>query len=945
MNGFKTPTSEEVRQALRRIPTLQLRRVFFEGNNNPMWVRPLAAAGAFNSPPEPVAGDDGYIRESYWPEIDYLTRMAEIVPEDVVEVLRSLSASGNSWVRRAMFEIGAKIPAVHAALLVPMIIEWGAGRLGWRTDPRSQVSMVKNLLDDEQAKAGVRLANLLFRPRQGGEHKEVAVGLEEYWYTEELPRVVDSLGAAALRTVMPWLVEYEQLRGSVTDEFDASGLSRSAIGTRDHSYPSIEHALIDAVRDAAIDGIAATPEASITLISRPSILLLRRITLFAAAEALSRMSQEGRETAPIVSPAKALLFEPLSSDDSCRVEFAQLVKAIASVAPDELKDLPAIIRAGPFGSSTALRERLRRQEDDEDSLDERVRERTATWQHRLLAAIGSESLPPELQQKLSELDSEFGVIELPLAPDIGSSSWSGPTSPSTQDELSAMNSEELAAHLESWRAGDGWRGPTHEGQGRELTTLISTKPLALRGIANLIDRLRPTYLRALLSGWEAAIKAGITPDWDQLVIVTLAVLERTEPSPFPPEGNDFDDDRDYRHAKHAGIGLLEEAAKKREDFVVPERVMEQLAEILISATENDEAWREYSEADSGSGMDPLTTSLNWRWSISVRGLANLLTHGSGSPWYSEALSALERELKRPDQRGASRAVMGESLAKLYNNALEWLKANLTKLFGGNEGISVGQQVALTTALATHRYHKDVFELLREPLSAALRLDEPIAVGWKGQFKPNDQIGQWIVGAFLSGDVDLNDSLVQDFFALVSPETRGKTLGHIAWQFMHMKSADTDITQRLGELWDHRVAHVREHPEDTAELGDFYWFVKSGKYAPAWWLPRLIEAAELHGDLNSHGMVGEILADAAPAYPRESLDALQLLLRQEYDPDGRRYDLTEHAAPAVIAAGFSSKDEQLKKDARGFMNALGARGYLELEQRVQAMLEPPRKSDA
>jgi hypothetical protein len=85
MPKYRVPTQEQVEATLLKIPTFQLRRVFYEGLENPLWVRPLLQAGAFTNPPEPQATDDGYLRDVYWPEISYLTRIAPQAPGDVVD--------------------------------------------------------------------------------------------------------------------------------------------------------------------------------------------------------------------------------------------------------------------------------------------------------------------------------------------------------------------------------------------------------------------------------------------------------------------------------------------------------------------------------------------------------------------------------------------------------------------------------------------------------------------------------------------------------------------------------------------------------------------------------------------------------------------------------------------------------------------------------------------
>src|ERR1700744_4418254 len=110
MTHFSTPTAQQVKEALRRIPTYQHRRVFYDALENPNWVRPLFEAKAFVAPDEPKVDDKGLVREAPWPEMDYLVRVAKDAPKDVVDVLLELKDSANSWVRRGVFAVGAVIP-------------------------------------------------------------------------------------------------------------------------------------------------------------------------------------------------------------------------------------------------------------------------------------------------------------------------------------------------------------------------------------------------------------------------------------------------------------------------------------------------------------------------------------------------------------------------------------------------------------------------------------------------------------------------------------------------------------------------------------------------------------------------------------------------------------------------------------------------------------------
>lgn len=505
--------------------------------------------------------------------------------------------------------------------------------------------------------------------------------------------------------------------------------------------------------------------------------------------------------------------------------------------------------------------------------------------------------------------------------------------------MSVMSPTELVAHLESWHdAGNGWgQEPSHEGQGRELTALLTTNPKAVAGIDDLVERLRPTYLRAILQGWEAALKADLGLDWVQAEQLLRGVLAHSDESIFPVEGGQFDEDVDFRWTKKAAVGLLEELAKKHASRV-PDDAMSGFADMLVTLAEDETAWSEYISYDKESGTDPLTVSLNWQWPMRVRGLIYLMSHGKDTSWYEAARSALNRELARHDTRGASWAVLGEGLGRLLLTDPEWVERNAPIWFGDEDGTTADQQIASTTAMAVHRYHPTLYELLAPSMIAAIKSEHPIAAGWRMQSDPMQRVGEWVIEAVIRGDKTLDDAVANAFFTIVPAKVRGEAIAHIAWSFMHAETVDEAIRDRFAEFWDSRVEHVRSHPEDKEELNGFYWFVKSGKFEVGWWLPRLKEAAELDPYLSSERyMIGKKIASSADVDPRGALDVLKLLLEGRDDAGATVYDLTRHAVPMVLARAIASGDDRLKADAEVYMNDLGEKGYLQLEAEVNAVL--------
>lgn len=938
-----SPSQGDVEEALRLIPSFSLRRAFYEGLRNPWWVEPLRAAGAFQSPPEPQV-DEGLIRDVYWPEIDYLVRVAGEVPDAVVEVLLTLRASNNAWVRRGTFAIGAAIPAAQAARLKPLIRAWWKSGLGWRTDPDDLVACAVNLLRGGQRGVGRWFADLLFRPRRSEQHGKPRLALDEHSYAADVTKVTSELGPGELRLVLGWLISYERIVGHLTPESDITYISRESVRDASDHHARVEAALIDAVRDLSLLAMEMDAAGTMEMLLGSGMLLARKIALYSLSQVIRQAADSGQVPGTLDrlhKLATSALQEEQSLADSCRIEYGYLARASASASGSPLEYLATTFASAVDREESRIRDWLVRQADGNPSDDGgRVQEGLARWQHLWLATIGADALPAELRDRLAELDEAYGIIDAPLRLPGRMGGWSGPNSPLSQDEMAAMTPSELASHLETWHSeGDGFGPePTHVGQARELTSLIATNPALLKGCPDLVQRLRPIYLAAILRGWEAALKAEIGLDWMEASGLISSVLAHDDSSPFPLEGGDWHDEGDFRGAKRAAVGLLEQLATKRVSNPISEGEMRGFARLLIDQGSDETAWKEYINEREGA-KDPLAISLNAQWPIRVRGLIKLMAHGKDSPWYTDSRSVLEFELEREDTRYASRAVLGENLARLVNVDPDWLNARSTTFFGSEASISASQQVALTTALAVHHYHRTLFELLSPAMAGALHCQEPIIEGWQSKKDPLLKIGEWMVLALILGHQTINDPVPHEFFAVASPETRGQALGQIAWSLLHTETLDEPIRDRFADLWDERIAHVRHQPGDAAELDQFHWVVRSHKFAAAWWLPRLKEALELDPDLAAERyMIGKEIADAAASDPGGAFAVLRLLIEGRDQAGATSYDLNRNAVPVVLAAAIASGDSALQHEAEAYMNTLGERGYLSLEREVARALQ-------
>ena len=940
---FTTPSQEEVEMTLLRISRSQLRRVFFEGLENPSWLRSLSSAGAFLHPPEPRASDNGFTRDVYWPEISYLTRMARIHPMAVVDALLPLASTRNAWVRRGVVEIGSQVPPADGARLSRILRGWEIDGFGWRTDTRELTSFAVALLEGGERKDGMWLVSKLFEPRAADgdpRYRAPRVGIEDYWYESELPRVVVALGPAAFPTLVRWLGTFVKLSGRVTDAWDMSGADRPTMRSHESTLDSPEQALIDALRDVSLEQMCVDPERTIHQLTRNGFELLRKIALFVLGEHLRLLREQGRSVEIAIALAVEQLADDANHREHLRVEYAELARAAVDADERARTAIDTFLSSARVSNLEGL-ERRRSDVSDPGVSDENdIASIADRYEHPWLAAIGSGSLSESARERLSALNKLHGPREDALEPAGFVTSWTGPNPHTTRDEMSCMSPSQLMTLITGWHlTGDGFGPePTHEGQGRELAALLTEHPSALLGETALVERLRPTYVRAVLSGWTGALRAGIHPDFGQVVIVLRDVLRHQNKSRFVAEGREYDDDTNYQWAKREAVAFLGEVLDESRAAELSSGDFSAFAELLVEGTRDDAAWSTYDDHQHTSGSsDPLNLSLNWQWPKRVHALLALATRDDKSSWRDRALAEVDTELTRRDRHGAVHAVIGQAFNRLYVQSRHWLDKNVDLLFGGIEPPDRGQQVALTTAIATHHFHPDTYAYLRQAIAAAIRLQDDLVAGWHNRSAPQVQIGEWVIEAIARGSDTLDGEIPKLFFKTTPAPIRGKAMKNVAWSFFRASTVDPDIRDRFAQLWDDRIAQAETHGGGKGELIGFWWLARAEWFAAEWWLPRFKRVLVLEPDVAAElVMVGQDLAAASSKLPSEAFDVLRLLLRP-VEAGRVQHNLSRHALPMVLANALRSGDMVLEREANIYLNDLGARGYLQLEDQVNTIL--------
>lgn len=921
------PSQEQVEQALRRLSTLSYRRVFYPGLNNPHWVAALTTAGAFARPPMPDDSAEGGRRLDPWPEIDYLVRMAPLTNE-VLPVTRALFRNQrHPWIRVGLIEICCALPTSDVAPLVPQIDAWLQEADTWRSDFAEVARLARRLLDAGQTNPGTRLARRLLQPRRrAGVFPNATATVADYAYRDTLQLILPGYPDGGLTIVSGWLRDYLRVSGrsNSKDAADLSSIWRPRIAT-DTADTDLGDALVDATRDTALTLAATDPEQlEKPLFGPTSSTLHRRIGYFALTAALDTATAP----AAAIHMASSLICHRDLLDRGIGAEYGPLLAAISRHrGPAVLEPIAPMLADGPFGSLEALKARISRFDPDEDP-DATAERYLRRWRHETLTGIGADALPALLADQLQRLDEQDGPVDDPFPAFVTMAQYHGYESPLSADQMTASPPDQLLRHIAAWQPNPDHRlhdGPSRRGLADALAALVTEDPAHFTGHDALLRTLPPDLQQALLAGWTGAVSAGLRPP-DSALTLLQHILE-TIPDPAGPE----DLDRAVTAARLITTWLETDSPH------APTPPQQQRLHHLVAEALGSKPLHEGYAAHPHTSMDAFTLTMNAAYPMLVDA-AIALSVTDPEDMSGRLERQLDRVLQQRDPHGAIAAVLGGALGRLLQHHRAWAQDHVAQIFGGPDALERHQQIALSTVLARYYAHPTLLELLRPAFEGALRT-ETFEPGWRTGRSPQQLLGDWLHDAVVRGLLEPDDPLLEQYRQVHPPAFRGEVLGRLGWRLMHA-DLDPEPLGRAQQLWDHRVAAARQEPDAGAELAGFFWWVRSDKFHPDWWVPRLNEALRLHPTTTTRGMIGGQLTAAARTHPAGCLAILRHLSAAAIDEYVTVYATLEPAVPAVIAAALDHGDPATQQDARRYMDELGLAGHLDLERLVRDLRRRP-----
>lgn len=441
-------------------------RYMFERLDRPEWVGPLAKVGYFASPPKEVVEEGGrLVRYPAWPALSYLARVADRAPDEVLQVASRVPVTENLSVTAGLFDVALRLPASHAAKLLPRLLDVIRGTEPLHTLIEHRVEpLIAHLARGGEVREAEKVLTvaakvLPSRTKYGRPTMRMPAWSYDRLLTSNVPVLLDADPQRFFDTFMTMLKS--AVNAGITGDESRAGHD-SSVAWRDvvasgHGYmEDPRDALVEAVRDASLrlGGDAAGVARVVERLEQERFSIFKRVALHIVHERLSIARELARQR---------VLTKELLDSYECRPEYSQLVAAaFATLDEADKSTWLSWVDAGP--DLSGLGERYVPPEGG-PSLDDIKRDQSERWKLERLALVAA-SLAGDWQARYQALQQRYGKPEDLRAPQ-GAQVRVGPTSPFEMTELSSLSVDALVAKLQAWVAPEEWMGPSPAGVGRQ----------------------------------------------------------------------------------------------------------------------------------------------------------------------------------------------------------------------------------------------------------------------------------------------------------------------------------------------------------------------------------------------------------------------------------------------------------------------------------------------
>lgn len=940
------PTAETVEKVLAAISTKAEADYFLDSIRSPDWVRPLAGAGFFKSPPPPIVEGEG-VRFPFWHESQYLARMAHLAPDEVLEIVLQIPDTENVRVHEDLLDAALAMPPRLAVRLTERALQWAESPYQLLL-PLKLGALALHLARGGEGDSAVSIMRVLLTiPTQLGEDEDAdetsivrptaRVGDFEYQriLKETVPQLVGLVGMPAfdlLCELLDDLVQRFHGHGQGVPAGDSSRIWHPDLeegGPYEHggNESHLTAALLNAAVRLAEQNPGEIPELIAKLRShtwgifhRVGLELLRRFPTVPDELVHQGLLDRRGFDSPVIGREYGRLLQE---------RFGSLDEAARLTILGWIEDGPNLERF----------RRLYASPPGEAPPQEEITDYVKQWQLDWLGLF-ADVLPPNWRQRYDELVRQFGpATEAHVAPPR-IRMWSGTTSPKSGEELGVMPIDELVGFLKEWEPEPGFGVPSREGLAQELSEAVAADPsrFATEAMAFASTGIQ-LYTKFVLDGFWKAVRDHERPfPWGEVLTLCQEFLAQ-HPGASVQEFASGDTEGRPRI-----VAQLLQAGLRVGETEIPIEQRAVVWELLATLSTHRDPTPETEETYGGTNMDPVTLSLNHARGAAMNAIidyaiwvwrhANDGERAAGFDLMPEVRDVLDWHLDiRNDPSLATRSVYGRVFPVLNAIDARWCAENLRRIFPAGQDDRLLWESAFGAFLLYAQLFLGAIVALREIYQDAVeRLGQPALVPWHGT-TIDVRLAEHLMTFFWHGRLEVaNDEagLLSQFFANAPIAVRARAVDFVGRSLQGTDDVDETSLRRLIGLWESRMAAIdtATNPRDEAkELEGFGWWFSSGRFEDNWALSQLLRVLGLGVEIDPSWHVAERLGTLAQAHPQVAVQCMRLLVEAAEKKWG--IGLIRDSVRGLIKTVASSPDPQARSQAVQLANWLGARGYRDL----------------
>jgi len=948
----ETPTIEDAKVLRDNIPNNLASLGYFFDKIGVSWSKPLNKVGFFKKPIEPIYD---YETDSYrippWPESRYLARIASEEPEIVLGIAENIPDTENDHIHDDLIDIALRVPPKLSVILARKAELWLKSHFRL-IFPEKLGALVIHLAEGGQVDEAVALAAKVLKvmPDSRASDKDSngdsfrlppkpEIYFDEWHYQEilgkNIPRLVEIAGEAALSMLCNLLndaIRLSKRKESEREWEDYSFIWRPQIdGHEQERGRDVQDLLVSAVRDAAESMMNTKPKEVLNIIDRYKYRVFKRISLH-----LRRKWPE----IDMAGTAQILTEFDIFEDPHMQVELNQFLEDLFDELPKETQEAYLLfIDGGPKLDNWVdfVSKRTGNKPTEED-----IQRHARRWQYKHLWPIRAYLKEDRLTQ-FSELREEFGELdESEFRPFRMSTFW-GPTSPKSLEELRSMSLDELIDFLKSWETSDGWERPSKEGLSQTIKQLVLSDPEQFVLNFGKLEDLPPIYINAILAGINEVIKKNIKLPWDNILHICKIVIKK---SSGDSETSDVDDNgHSWSSRCWTVIDTLSSGMEESENGI-PLELRSAVWEILEPLTHDPDPTLEYEAEDGMSHRDPLTMSINTNRGKALHAVLvyalwvqkqlrdlKKVTKPRGLDEIPEVQQVLDFHLDTDVEKSLSiRAVYGAKFPLLFLLDEQWATENVKLIFSPEEHLQKLHDAAWDAYVTYNRAYTNVFDALLEEYRAAVERMSSIPSEKSSMANPEAHLAEHLVVLYWQGKLKMGEpeSILKKFFEKASDDIKGHAIEFVG---RSLSSTEGEIPEnvlaRLMGLWENRIAAHAGEGISPVEILPFGWWFTSSKFDDSWAIKQLLEVLKITKKIEPDHRVLEKLASLSKTFPNESVQSLGLMV--EGDHEGWRVHSWREEARTILLNALQCGEETPREAAEDLINRLCAQGYLDYRE--------------